>query len=82
MGQKVNPHALRVGVVKDWNSKWYDEDDNLIYLIEDDGMKRRMSVINWDSTRRTISKARQFVNSIIKRVTGRWLTLPRPRLIS
>ncbi|MBQ8949561.1 MAG: 30S ribosomal protein S3 [Eubacterium sp.] len=23
MGQKVNPHGLRVGVIKDWNSKWY-----------------------------------------------------------
>ena len=23
MGQKVNPHGLRVGVNKDWNSKWY-----------------------------------------------------------
>ena len=25
MGQKVNPHGLRVGVIKDWNSKWYAE---------------------------------------------------------
>ena len=23
MGQKVNPHGLRVGVIKDWDSKWY-----------------------------------------------------------
>ncbi|MDD6043668.1 MAG: 30S ribosomal protein S3, partial [Eubacteriaceae bacterium] len=23
MGQKVSPHGLRVGVIKDWNSKWY-----------------------------------------------------------
>lgn len=23
MGQKVNPHGMRVGVIKDWNSKWY-----------------------------------------------------------
>ena len=22
MGQKVNPHGLRVGVIKDWDSKW------------------------------------------------------------
>ena len=26
MGQKVNPHGLRVGVIKDWDSKWYAED--------------------------------------------------------
>ena len=23
MGQKVSPHGLRVGVIKDWDSKWY-----------------------------------------------------------
>ena len=26
MGQKVNPHGLRVGVIKDWDSKWYAEE--------------------------------------------------------
>ena len=25
MGQKVNPHGMRVGVNKDWSSKWYAE---------------------------------------------------------
>ena len=25
MGQKVNPHGLRVGDIKDWDSKWYAE---------------------------------------------------------
>lgn len=25
MGQKVNPHGLRVGVIKDWDSRWYPE---------------------------------------------------------
>ena len=29
MGQKVNPHGLRVGVIKDWDSKWYAEADLL-----------------------------------------------------
>ena len=27
MGQKVNPHGIRVGVIKDWDSKWYAEAD-------------------------------------------------------
>ena len=27
MGQKVNPHGLRVGVIKDWDSKWYADGD-------------------------------------------------------
>ena len=26
MGQKVNPHGLRVGVIKDWDSRWYAEE--------------------------------------------------------
>ncbi|MBQ6133977.1 MAG: 30S ribosomal protein S3 [Lachnospiraceae bacterium] len=34
MGQKVNPHGLRVGIIKDWDSKWYAKDrdfaDNLV----------------------------------------------------
>ena len=36
MGQKVNPHGLRVGIVKDWDSKWYADSKNFSeYLIED-----------------------------------------------
>ncbi len=36
MGQKVSPHGLRVGVIKDWDSKWYADKNNFSdYLIED-----------------------------------------------
>ena len=35
MGQKVNPHGLRVGVIKDWDSKWYAEGDFADNLVED-----------------------------------------------
>ena len=35
MGQKVNPHGLRVGVIKDWDSKWYAEKEFADYLVED-----------------------------------------------
>ena len=35
MGQKVNPHGLRVGVIKDWDSKWYAEKDFAANLAED-----------------------------------------------
>ncbi|MCD8023710.1 MAG: 30S ribosomal protein S3 [Lachnospiraceae bacterium] len=35
MGQKVNPHGLRVGIIKDWDSKWYAEDDFADCLVED-----------------------------------------------
>ena len=36
MGQKVNPHGLRVGVIKDWDSKWYaNKKDFGDMLVED-----------------------------------------------
>ena len=36
MGQKMHPHGLRVGVIKDWNSKWYADSKNFAdYLVED-----------------------------------------------
>ena len=36
MGQKVNPHGLRVGVIKDWDSKWYAEDAAFSDLLVED----------------------------------------------
>ena len=35
MGQKVNPHGMRVGVIKGWNSRWYADKEFADYLIED-----------------------------------------------
>ena len=36
MGQKVNPHGLRVGVIHDWSTKWYaDKNDFSKFLVED-----------------------------------------------
>ena len=41
MGQKVNPHGLRVGVIKDWDSKWYaDGADFSDYLVEDYNIRK------------------------------------------
>ena len=40
MGQKVNPHGLRVGVIKDWDSKWYAEADFADNLIEDHEIRK------------------------------------------
>ena len=40
MGQKVSPHGLRVGVIKDWNSKWYADKENFAdFLIEDNKVR-------------------------------------------
>jgi len=36
MGQKMDPHGLRVGIIKDWSSKWYADSKNFgDYLVED-----------------------------------------------
>ena len=40
MGQKVSPHGLRVGIIKDWGSKWYADKNNFAdYLIEDNKVR-------------------------------------------
>ena len=39
MGQKVNPHGLRVGVIKDWDSRWYAEADFADNLVEDNEIR-------------------------------------------
>ena len=41
MGQKVNPHGLRVGVIKDWDSRWYARNDKVGDLIVEDYKIRR-----------------------------------------
>ncbi len=41
MGQKVNPHCMRVGVIKDWNTKWYaDKKDFADFLVEDHKIRK------------------------------------------
>ena len=41
MGQKVNPHGLRVGIIKDWSSRWYAKDrDFADLLIEDQKIRK------------------------------------------
>ena len=41
MGQKVNPHGLRVGVIKDWDAKWYADKKNFAdNLVEDDKIRK------------------------------------------
>ena len=39
MGQKVNPHGLRVGIIKDWDSRWYAEDEFADFLVEDNKIR-------------------------------------------
>ena len=36
MGQKINPHGLRVGVIKDWDSRWFANDSDFGDSIVED----------------------------------------------
>ena len=36
MGQKVNPHGMRVGVIKDWDSRWYASSEKVGDLLVED----------------------------------------------
>ncbi len=41
MGQKVHPHGLRVGIIKEWDAKWYADDKNFAdNLIEDNKIRK------------------------------------------
>lgn len=43
MGQKVNPHGLRVGVIKDWSSRWYAKDKDFgDLLVEDYNLRKTL----------------------------------------
>jgi small subunit ribosomal protein S3 len=55
MGQKVSPHGLRVGIISDWDSKWYADKKNFsTYLIEDhkirEYVKRKLYVAGISKT--------------------------------
>ena len=44
MGQKMDPHGLRVGIIKDWDSKWYaGKNDYADYLVEDYKLRKSIS---------------------------------------
>ena len=43
MGQKVNPHGLRVGVIKDWDSRWYARNEKVgDLLVEDHNLRKEL----------------------------------------
>ncbi len=43
MGQKVHPHGLRVGIIKEWDAKWYANSKNFAdYLIEDNKIRKHI----------------------------------------
>ena len=44
MGQKVHPHGYRVGVIKNWDSRWFADKQNFAnYILEDDKIRKYIS---------------------------------------
>jgi small subunit ribosomal protein S3 len=50
MGQKVNPHGLRVGIIKDWDSKWYaNKKEYSTFLVEDNKVRKFVKTKYYDA---------------------------------
>lgn len=91
MRQKVNPHGLRIGVIKDWDSQWYADDCNESFLVGDCELKiGRIKDWDFQLTAITISKVRnffictkltRFIRAVICDVK-KMLILPRRRLLT
>ena len=72
MGQKVNPHGLRVGVIKDWDARWYADKKQFSDFLAEDKMirefiKRELDKIikeNSKNSKKPIDEARKNVAGI------------------
>jgi small subunit ribosomal protein S3 len=53
MGQKVNPHGLRVGINKEWDSVWYAEKDFAKFLVEDAKLRKYIKTKLYDKKKQT-----------------------------
>ena len=51
MGQKVNPVGLRIGVVKDWNARWFADKKNFsTFLVEDNKIRKAIKTKYYDDS--------------------------------
>ena len=79
MGQKVNPHGLRVGVIKDWDSRWFaskkDFSDN---LVEDHKIRTELKALLKDAGVPKIEIERTVDSSTSAPALPRTSTAPSP----
>lgn len=66
MGQKVNPHGLRVGIIKEWDSVWYAEKDFAKFLEEDHRIRKHIK--NRFSGHKDAKISRIFINRTSNRI--------------
>ena len=78
MGQKINPHGLRVGVVRDLESQWYDEEyhENMDFVIKFNSYKLSKKICNFD-----YSAIKQFIRRVMQKI-AKMLVLSRQRLLA
>jgi len=69
MGQKVNPHGLRLGINKEWDSVWYAERDFAKYLHEDH--KIRWFITNFFKNKKPVSVDPKIARITIRRTSSR-----------
>ena len=76
MGQKVNPIGLRVGVIRDWESRWFAEKDYATLLHEDIKIREYINVRLKDSAVAKVeierAKSCKCYNSHCKTWYGNW----------
>ena len=67
MGQKVNPHGLRVGINKGWDSIWYAEKEFANYLVEDDKLRKylKQNLYNAGISKITIARSAEKIKLTI-----------------
>ncbi|MCL1883890.1 MAG: 30S ribosomal protein S3 [Defluviitaleaceae bacterium] len=69
MGQKVNPHGLRLGINKEWDSVWYAEKDFAKYLLEDHNIRKFIK--KYFKDRKPVPVDPKIARITIKRTTNR-----------
>ena len=86
MGQKVHPHGLRVGVIKDWDSRWFADDSKFgDLLVEDDKIRKylKKTLYNAGVPRIEIERAGGKVHIIVHCAKRAWSSArAAPRLRS
>ena len=65
MGQKVHPIGMRVGIIRDWDAKWYAEKEYADYLHEDLGNPQIHSKRTWQTLQFQRIEIERAVNKVI-----------------
>ena len=66
MGQKVHPHGARVGVIKDWDSRWYADKKNFAdYIVEDEKVRKFLKEKLFDAGISKIEIERRQANKLV-----------------